>query len=665
MSNPFDIKMDYDPARAKEYTRKNLIRVLELSMANESQKVNGENEYRTAMTHYKKLCPIFFNNSIFYEPERSFSISLDEKLETDKIVEMMAAKLAKPALAKEASEQDVSAKGVSEKEASEEEASEEEVSEREVTAKEVPEEAESESAKERFHILQFLHYVIMKNRRCRESKLSLSVYDCLQTPSARYLDLYSEMIREIWEKTSKEVRHFVYCGDTNEDLSVPFDHGRYYYSAHIPQTFIDLIAHSFIYSYVSNTELPINFDRQISLFLERMQEKETNHLRKPKITRNWDELLLRLVYAKFVYRETDLLWAYEKTKEIITRASKMETKYSNMLEENGREVVFEDDVYFALDNTTGKVKILNICDPLQYGNLDISDHVDVYFYEIGEYVKQHADEIAKKTFRVKKPTKLEKLQIVNRLPKILEFLKIEMKRYHHSDGLTKAKLISAYQVYFLSLPKSELTSSISLSTEEKTLKGSNRAKNTISAAYSYSNFKEPRYLQLICTWTNYRYIWNSAGSSLANQYVEIMIRSLKSILSVGYPYGMINYRRNAEGVLFSTIDTLISDSEGENYLDECISMLKDEGLICRPFCASESVSGGTLKIFGKFCKLFPLPLIVSIIASKLQIRKEDQQTLFVNLAAATGNAFCVRSPILTIRYDCHNKNYAFLDFGLI
>lgn len=235
---------------------------------------------------------------------------------------------------------------------------------------------------------------------------------------------------------------------------------------------------------------------------------------------------------------------------------------------------------------------------------------------------------------------------------------MEKQRYTRNSLLTIAKIVSAYQAFFLSQPKSGLAPTKKGTVKATTPSGLSREKNTLSASYSYSGEKEPFYLQVICTWTDYQYLRNNVGKYYADQYRFVNVKALKAMLNVNWQAGTKAFQMRAEEVLFTAMDTLIPDEDGEENLDECMRKLHFPIVVRRQ--KDDSISQRLIQ-FGKFCKLFSLKLVCPIVEQAIRTPQAQYE---IPLNGATENAVRLYQPTLHLVYDEIAGIYEMISFDV-
>lgn len=520
---------------------------------------------------------------------------------------------------------------------------------------------------ERFEYLQFLYYIIEKNRRCKEK--GYSVFDCISAPSGRYFSLYAEMMGEIQEKVSKAAE-FIAIGATSTEFE-PAQHGKIGYddSIHTLQQFSDLIAQTLDSAYNFGRDALNTLKNRETLFYGEINRLKKEYYPKVPLKSWWDELFFRLSYAKCMYWELDLLWAFKQVSQMAPKLLSVGTKYFEPLNER---LDLGNDCLLAFDDAQKSIQEIHMTDIMaKYPELDENEalsaymnshketvqEISSYIDSLQKYIKDHVEEITKLVFHVNDASNLLKKRILNRTLKICEYLKMEHQRYGRNCNFTKIKLILVYRAFFSFLPKSDIASTKSGTIKAQTPSGQLREKNTLSSSYSNSNEKDPRFLQLICLWTDFLVLRNKIGACFAKKWVDCNIAILEAILIVNYQSGMTDIQLHAEKILLATMDSLIPDEDGRVQLDYCIKTLSNHGYRFG-VCDSSKIS---LLKFGKFCKLFGFDIIDSLIKKELDIRKRKLLYL-IDLKESAVNAFRIHSPILRISYCRANDTYMLHSF---
>lgn len=508
---------------------------------------------------------------------------------------------------------------------------------------------------ERFEYLQFLHYIIGKNRACPKNAPSL--FGCIETPSEWYLNLYNEMINEIRGKVSMNAHKLT--GGVDSDITESPQHikGKYDESIHALQQYAGRIAgmaYNLHRTDIGNGMMlfPENFDCSFNKEMNRLLEQAPTNV---SFESWWDELFLRLHFARCIYWESDMLSAYQEVQEASSKPFSKDDKYFDMRKENGRAVVLDDDCMLIFDSETKRIKETFLP---ELGNEDTFtvSNTKLYVEELIQYIKDHVSEISEKTFRNPEPGKSGEKKILNHIDDVCEYLRMEHQRYGRNSPLSKGKLISAYQAVFLASPNLGIAPTMKRAVKAKTSKGFKRAKNTVSSVYSESDTKDPLSLQLVCAWTEYQFVWNTFGSLAAKKYLEINIRILQTILGIGYKAGMVELQRHAEMVLLATMDTLIPCKDGiVDFYDYCATFDLERRIEIDFSHLENSCS------FRKFCKLFGPDKITALIVRSLDAKKQDSIYEIV-LNEATDDAIRICSPTLRIRYDMAEDIYTIQNF---
>lgn len=497
-------------------------------------------------------------------------------------------------------------------------------------------------SKKRFERLQFLYYMIIKEHECRNKGFSLS--NVIRHPSERYLDLYNEMISDIQEKVSKPVLES--CGP----IPGQSDKEPYVECIHAIQEYVNTIAATLRNMYDGFLD---RLHSAMKQYCEHLQRLTSPAFTNPNIENYWDELYLRLNYAKHAYWESDLLESFSLLQEITDLQVAEDHPYSAMLKESEKRLCEED--YVPLDLK---------------GNCELSEEeiiekfknpLDPNLETITQYIKENLEDIAKKVFCKSCVTKNDKKKIRNRISKIDEYYRMEKQRYTRNSLLTIAKIVSAYQAFFLSQPKSGLAPTKKGTVKATTPSGLRREKNTLSASYSNSGEKEPSYLQLICTWTDYRHVWNDVGEYYAEQYLLVNTKALEALTAMQDDYwqaGTGAFQMRAEEVLFAAMDTLIPYEDGKENLGECMRELHFPIVVRRQ--KYDSISQRLIQ-FGKFCKLFSLKLVCPIVEQAIRTPQAQYE---IPLNGATENAVRLYQPTLHLVYDEIAGIYEMISFDV-
>lgn len=494
----------------------------------------------------------------------------------------------------------------------------------------------------RFEYLQFLYYVLEKEREFWGKQRDFSIFDCVENPSERHLSVYTTMIKEIRNKVSEATRKTTDSPSVDSAEAMRTDAGRYDASIHDLQQRADLIAQTLNCAYDYGPEALEILKQRERLFYKEMDRLETKKNQKSICESCWDELYLRLNYIRCIYWEKDLLSSYQEVEKIAQREGK---KYFAMRKEESRMLVKEDYTQLlSLNEATGEIEEV-LANPKIFNHELSQESLDLYITALQTYAKSNVEELARKTFCKQEITHIDKNSITNHINRACEYLKIELQRYGRNANVSKAKFISALQVVFLSHPSVGLAPAKKETTKAQTPHGLLKEKNTLSSSFSNSNEKDPYYLQVICIWINYQFSWNAMGTFFAQKHMEISISMLKAMLAADFRYGMANFQFHAEKVLLAAMRTLIPDEDGSEQVEDFTKALQQFGFQEK----MGSYRQESLLEFGKFCKLFGFCPVLRVVQENLTSKKLGQVRT-INLNEATDNSVRIHSLMLQIHY---------------
>lgn len=235
---------------------------------------------------------------------------------------------------------------------------------------------------------------------------------------------------------------------------------------------------------------------------------------------------------------------------------------------------------------------------------------------------------------------------------------MERQRYGRNCALTKLKLIAAYQVIFMTLPSSGINFS-KMGTPRQRVGGRLfREGKALSSSYANASEKEPRYLQLICVWTDSQNLRLSLPAwcreFYANLYSLVNVETLKRITSMPWNACLRAIQARAESILFLTTEALIPIEEDMQELEVLRQHLSSS--IGETHLNIPSEFAPSVYRLGAYCKLFGAKCIGDLVIE--EVKKQVQPGPFlVSLNSASEGAIVLQGLVLAVDYSLERKNY--------
>lgn len=239
---------------------------------------------------------------------------------------------------------------------------------------------------ERFQYLKFFYYIGKTHEKWREDGYKL--FECLQSPSERYCQRFSDMLDEILENNTE----IALTAQINKELKGYKNQG-YAEPCHTVHQWISMIATALPHMYMDVLD---RLRESVDQFCEILGEydKKSEELDTTfdcKLT-CWDELGLILAYSCGAYWEQDLLCAHSTVYNIASNAEALSPEAHRLLLPDLQYFSKQDQCFLVFRD--GKIE--EIADVGQAQMDDVSD--EVYLQALESYVKDHIEELTSKIF---------------------------------------------------------------------------------------------------------------------------------------------------------------------------------------------------------------------------------------------------------------------------
>ena len=294
---------------------------------------------------------------------------------------------------------------------------------------------------EKYQYLKFFYYIGKTYSEWRKDGYNL--FDCLRNPSERHRTYYVKMLEEILANKDK----ISLASQVAREIQGNDGQG-YADSLHMVHYWINSIA------FWCHTEYEAEYDKVEEDWHEFCQILDDYNEKSAQLERSfendlscWDELCLLLAHNRDLYWEISLLRAHKMVYHI--------TKQS-MLRDETRLLMFPDPQFhqntddYQLVYRNGKIEEI-------FPHNGSEDEDDKFLDALEEYVKDHIDELTTKIFSKSPPKDYDKTRVINHFSYFRGYWEMERQLYEQNCKLTKIKLISAYQVIFMTLPSSGIT----------------------------------------------------------------------------------------------------------------------------------------------------------------------------------------------------------------
>lgn len=419
-----------------------------------------------------------------------------------------------------------------------------------------------EPKEESFSYLQLLCYIMEKAGQ--HSMTVGGLLKLIDNPSQVHIPLYKEILADLDDMISDEEKERVKNIDHRADV------------VWISHELISLIAYSSFRDYANVPDIldPTAFIAQSK---ERIFPDFHGLLIRPE--RNYFDAFYSIVaFAQTSAEIVDMLNAFQKVKRGFSTGHSsipecermMHSKYSKVDKNDNAVLAYQDGKIIEI--WADQVEILND----QPSNAE-------YMRALEQYIDGHLRELAVKVFCLDDPRhigkenmKQYKRKLKRKVKAVAGFKAFETDRYKSQPELSKAKLISIFQVILLSEQKAGVTDGRDHATKNR-LDRANGVDARENKSYS-SLFGEdpegPTYRdsysqQELCIWVYYQTLKNIASDQWAANYLDINIAALEAILDDRNSLTPDQVQRKAEMMLRMAVRMLIRK---EDDAEECDSL---------------------------------------------------------------------------------------------
>lgn len=419
-----------------------------------------------------------------------------------------------------------------------------------------------ESKEESFSYLQLLCYIMEKAGQ--HSMTVGSLLKLIDNPSQTHIPLYKEILADLDDMISLEEKKRIKDIDRRADV------------VWISHELISLIAYSSFCDYANVPDAldPTAFIEQSKKqifpeFYELLVRPEKNY---------FDAFYIIVAFAQTSAEIVDMLNAFQKVKrDFSTGHSRipecermMHSKYSKVDKNDNAVLAYQDGEIIEI--WADQVEILND----QPSNAE-------YMRALEQYVDGHLRELAIKVFCLDDPKRIGKesmkqykRKLKRKVKAVAGFKAFETDRYKSQPELSKAKLISIFQVILLSEQKAGVTAGRNHATKNR-LDRANGVEARENKSYSSlfgENPEGPTYRdsysqQELCIWVYYQTLKNIASDQWAANYLDINIAALEAILDNRNILSPDQVQRKAEMMLRMAVRMLIRK---EDDAEECDSL---------------------------------------------------------------------------------------------
>lgn len=259
---------------------------------------------------------------------------------------------------------------------------------------------------------------------------------------------------------------------------------------------------------------------------------------------------------------------------------------------------------------------------------------------LGRYINAHLPELTTKVFCLddsicigKERMKQYKRKLKRKIERVAGFRAAETGRYQNQAVLTKAKLISIFQVILLSEPKAGVTAGRDHVTRTRPDRANGvEARETRSySSVILENPDGPTYRdsysqQEFCIWVYYQTLKNIASDQWATDYLDINITALESILEERNTLTPDQIQRKAEMMLRKAVRNLISEEDDAEELGSLYHSLQSElGADACVFTTHTFRKKVNPYRLGAFLRLFSVKQVKQRIVEYLQPHREDEK----------------------------------------
>lgn len=470
---------------------------------------------------------------------------------------------------------------------------------------------------ESFSYLQLLCYVMEK--ASQHSQSIGAFLKKLEEPSQVHIPLYQEILSDLDSLVSEEEKDRAKDVDCRAEVV--------WSSCEL----ISLIAYSAFCDYANTADEfePADFIKKTK---ERVFPEFHGLLLRPEKT-YFDAFYSIVAFARASAEIVDLLNAFKTVKEEFIAGHSDIPDCERMMRSECCQVDKNDNVVLAYRNK----EIIEIwADQADLLNEQPSD--EEYLHALKKYVDGHLRELVMKVFCLNDLQGIDKdsikgyeKKLKGKFNRVAGFKVFETDRYKSQAVLSKAKLISIYQVILLSEPKAGIT----LGKDHVTKTRPDRTNGLeLRETKSYSSqflevpgsptCRDSYTQQELCIWVYYQTLKNIASDKWAKNYLDINIAALEAILDEGATLTPDQVQRKAEMMLRMAVRMLIrEEDDAEELCNLYFSLRAALGAVV--FTTETFRQKAILFRFGAFLRLFSVEEVKQKIVEHVNACQEEKR----------------------------------------
>ena len=415
----------------------------------------------------------------------------------------------------------------------------------------------TEPREKAFAYLQLLYY-IMEVAAKRGYKIR-QFLNLIQQPSQEQISLYNEILRGLEGMITKRP------GNHPMDIVNRAD------AVWTSYEYISLIAYCLHNDYVYTPE---ELHGNLETFLQEVPEDGPLQEISQEPEESYFDLFYRIVACARVSAEvSDLLGAFKTVKDHFSVGHTPKGIYANMLSEDCRKVEERDQVTLAYQN--GKIVEATVeqTDLLLAPLPNDEEYTDA----LEQYIRKNLQELTRKVFCCDEISRENADRLKTHISRVKGFWCFERDRYQDHNAvqeenkipfeenhyaLSKAKLISLYQVIFLSEPKAGLTAGRdhrTMTRADRSPVPSSREQKSYSSVFLETpgtpTYRDSYSQQEMCIWVDYQTLFNVSSPQFADAFLNVNIHALTVILQKKSAPERV--QRTAEQMLRHAVRSLI------------------------------------------------------------------------------------------------------------
>lgn len=383
-----------------------------------------------------------------------------------------------------------------------------------------------------------------------------SIVKRFTSPSPQYDAWYDKILRKFDKELSKAGLGFDVVQSYEKDI-------------YLAQDYIHIISQSLFFIYGDSPAAVETLQTSLQHYHDLLQS--STDIREKDVSKDRSINYLHIFYeivasAKVLAWCNELQIAFEIVRTFCSSKETPTEKFAKMVQPTYRKVKEEDKVLLAYNRDEKSiVEAMSDRKDLLYEKLVPREYSEA----IGRYIDAHIAELAQKVFCEDKPSKGQKERIQNHKDKIISYIHFEFARYKNNNPISKAKLISIYQAYFLALPRAKYGPKKEGAVKSQ---GGSRENSSYSSSFvETSLFKNSFHHQVLCVWIDYQNIINSApiqkAQDYANYYLDVNISALEYIFKSAKGSSVSKTVSRAKETLDIAVKNLIPLEDGRQEIE--------------------------------------------------------------------------------------------------